>query len=177
VFSFLIPVAQTYARIDALTETGVAIPSTAIEAFSLIGYFDVRGRDFKEVESWTELFHRVNRQTKFAPDFSLWDKNARLLEVLAENALSESQIVIDITNTPPRRLPEIIETGIYTRVDTLKRWFRDHLRPIRESQEYQSWMKKKESERGAEAQMGQRTPQDRLLSWAGCMVVSISLSL
>jgi hypothetical protein len=118
----------------------------------------------------------VGRQTGFAPDFSIWDKSATLLKALAENALRESQVVIEVTNLPHRRLPEFIELGIYTRVHMLKWWLQDELRPIRESKEYQSWIKR-ESERGAEVLMGQRTPQDRLLGWAGCMVVSISLSL
>ena len=158
--------------IDDRTETGVVIPSTAVEAVSLIGYYDERQVDGDSIISWQAHFLEVDRLTKFAPDFRLWNQRTRELESLAQSVFHESQLVVEAASCRHQRLPWFIEDGIYARVETLKLWLRNYVYPVRERPDYRSWLRDRELRVETSGQLAQGSLQGRLLDLTGCTPMS-----
>lgn len=87
---------KTYVEIDRLNSTEISNCSTSVQAIDYIIHFDraiaVKGRNDDTIESWRDYMKYIQKQAdNFAPDFAQWDKHTREMEILANDALTESK--------------------------------------------------------------------------------------
>lgn len=132
--------------IDRLNSTEARDCLTSVEAIDYIIHFDrsMQGRDRSHphdtIEAWRENMKYIEEKAEiFAPNFTQWDKHTREIEMLATNALAESQRVLDEYHAADKRLPMGVIEGIYVRTRLLRNWTKLHLEVVRAQEDYKRW--------------------------------------
>lgn len=129
--------------IDRLNSTEATDCLTSVEAIDYIIQFDralpARGRPYDTIQTWRDNMKDIEKQTVFAPDFTLWDKHTREIETLATNALTESKRVLGKQHPADKKLPKEVIEGINVRAALLQGWTKTHLEVVRDREDYKKW--------------------------------------
>ncbi|KFY84364.1 hypothetical protein V500_09379 [Pseudogymnoascus sp. VKM F-4518 (FW-2643)] len=142
-FPLLPALVKTYMAIDRLNSTEASNCLTSAEAINYILRFDRAapdyGRPYDTIQTWRDNMKDIEKQTIFAPDFTLWDKHTREIETLATNALPESKRVLEEQHPPDKKLPKGVIEGINVRSGLLQGWTKSHLEKVRAQEDYKRW--------------------------------------
>lgn len=129
--------------IDRLNSTEATDCLTSVEAIDYIIQFNHAspdyGRPYDTIQTWWDNMKEIEKQTVFAPDFTLWDKHTREIETLATNALTESKRVLGEQHPADKKLPKEVIEGINVRAALLQRWTKVHLEKVRAQEDYKKW--------------------------------------